>query len=90
METLNKLHNFYNGQMIVMERPPIEKSVGRPQHNYHLPHIQEDSSEEIQAAPNRFLLTSLLMSDPPGPPESDIWMEAIQERRKTTSPLLGL
>lgn len=39
---------------------------------------------------SRFLLTSLLMSDPPGPPETDIWMDAIQERRKTTSPLLGL
>lgn len=136
VEIVNKLHNFYNGQMVVMERCSVTKDQYT---NVHLPRrrfvreasfndtsfldeVELDknsyraqptmSSEMRQVNPDglgdlelsnihetqgdrevcgsRFLLTSLLMSDPPGPPEQDIWWEKIEERKKTSSPLLGL
>lgn len=128
VEIVNKLHNFYNGQSVVMERCPVSK---KQYTNLHIPRrtffrepsynetsfvgesdVDSSSADYSQFQGNydevpkfdrsafmnretdicgeRFLLTSLLLSDPPGPPEQDICYEKIEERRKTSSPLLGL
>mmetsp|Transcript_12412 Transcript_12412/g.14467 ORF Transcript_12412/g.14467 Transcript_12412/m.14467 type:complete len:268 (+) Transcript_12412:96-899(+) len=91
VDTLNKLHNFYNGQMVVLERKAVENCQKFHIHNSTGDEsLAQDREDKFSHGHTRFLLTSLLMSDPPGPPEEDIWWEKIEERRKTTSPLLGL
>ena len=137
VDVVNKLHNFYNGQMVVLERSPVtreqytnvhmperrfihehtgpnfynRKSLNDPfyatddhliqtpfadgaypdaENNPENMHEKMVSGNEPEICGTRFLLTSLLMSDPPGPPEQDIWWEKVEEMKKTTSPLLGL
>lgn len=125
VQTLNKLHNFYNGQSVVLERCEVTKKQFTNLHIprrtfYREPSFSETSffgeqettvdhkqfkrnydeipkldtqklkSNQIEICGERFLLTSLLLSDPPGPPEEDICWEKVEESRKTVSPLLGL
>mmetsp|Transcript_12725 Transcript_12725/g.15795 ORF Transcript_12725/g.15795 Transcript_12725/m.15795 type:complete len:274 (-) Transcript_12725:1171-1992(-) len=97
VDTLNKLHNFYNGQMVVMEKTNVKNCqkfhIHRPTSSIQADGDKDNvmiDQDQYSQGHSRFLLTSLLMSDPPGPPEDDIWWEKIEERRKTTSPLLGL
>eukprot|EP00924_Labyrinthula_sp_SR-Ha-C_P000350 maker-scaffold_25-snap-gene-4.1-mRNA-1 protein AED:0.24 eAED:0.24 QI:67/1/1/1/1/1/2/776/266 len=87
VQTLNRLHNLQNSQMVVMERADAKK---KQYTNVHPQSFDQIQGEEDDIVGSRFLLTSLLMSDPPGPPAKDVWWEKIDEHRKTHSPLLGL
>lgn len=91
VETLNKLHNFYNGQLCTMERVPAHEIDSKRTGNGNAIEINQNPQEnEPSQCKQRFLLTTLLASDPPGPPEENFHWKAIEARRKTTSPLIGL